>query len=87
MRTTLTLDSDVARHLQATVRQRKVTFKEAVNTALRAGLAMETAPKAASRFRVRPHRGGFRAGIDPHRLNRLAEELEDEALLARPRLP
>lgn len=83
MRTTLTLDADVARQLQATVRRRKVAFKEVVNSALRVGLAMETSPKRTPLFRVKPHRGGFQAGIDPHRLNRLADELEDEGVLVR----
>lgn len=39
MRTTVTLDDDTARLLQEQVRRRGVTFKQAVNDALRAGLA------------------------------------------------
>jgi hypothetical protein len=81
MRTTLTLDADVARTLKAEVRRGRVTFKEAVNRALRAGLGLEVRRGPRARFVVRPHSGGFMAGIDPHKLNRLADELEDDAVL------
>ncbi|MFO1022720.1 MAG: hypothetical protein U0903_18790 [Planctomycetales bacterium] len=83
MRTTLTLDSDVARQLQATVRRKKVSLKAAVNQALRIGLAMETAPKESRPFRVKVHRSGLLPGLDPHRLNQVADEIEDEAVLSR----
>ncbi|MGL4743975.1 MAG: hypothetical protein ACRCXL_06245 [Dermatophilaceae bacterium] len=39
MRTTLSLDDDVAAHLERLRGQRDLTFRELVNTALRAGLA------------------------------------------------
>ena len=81
----MTLDSDVARQLQATVRRQKVSLKAAVNQALRIGLAMESAPRESRRFRVKVHRSGLLPGFDPHRLNQLADELEDEAKLSRTR--
>ncbi|MEW5738670.1 MAG: hypothetical protein AB1938_07065 [Myxococcota bacterium] len=37
----------------------------------------------AGPFKVSPHRTRLVAGVDPARLNQLADELEDEALLAR----
>jgi hypothetical protein len=85
MRTTLTLDADVARTLKAAVRRGKLTFKEAVNNALRAGLGMDSGRGPRAAFVVKPHNGGFKAGIDPHKLNKLAAELEDEAVIARAR--
>lgn len=85
MRTTLTLDADVARRLKAAVRRRKVTFKQAVNHALRAGLGMESRRSPKARFVVKPHSGGFKPGIDPYKLNKLAAELEDESVVARAR--
>lgn len=84
MRTTLTLEADVARELQAEVRRRRTTFKEAVNSALRAGLGLESARKTEPTFVVKPHRGGWLPGIDPRKLGQLAAELEDEAALGRP---
>lgn len=44
MRTTLSLDEDVAALLQQVQRQRKARLKEVVNTALREGLVAMTKP-------------------------------------------
>lgn len=87
MRTTLTLDADVARSLKEEVRRSRVTFKEAVNRALRVGLGLETHRGPRSRFVVKPHSGGFAAGIDPHKLHQFADELEDEAVIGKVRRP
>ena len=54
MRTTLTLDDDVAKILQRVVEQRKSSFKSVVNDALREGLRLMTAPrKRRKRFQTR----------------------------------
>ncbi|HXK21680.1 MAG TPA: CopG family transcriptional regulator [Myxococcota bacterium] len=45
MRTTLTLDDDVARLLERARKRRGVTMKELVNEALREGLARLDAPR------------------------------------------
>jgi hypothetical protein len=87
MRTTLTLETDVARTLKAAVRRGRVTFKEAVNHALRAGLGLESKRGPRVPFAVKPHPGGFMPGVDPHKLNKLAAELEDAAVLAKSRRP
>lgn len=81
MRTTLTLDPDVALKLKRTIARRKVTMKQAVNDALRAGLANTDKPPVV-KFKVKPiHTGGFQPGIDPNRLNQLVDELEVEEFL------
>lgn len=55
MRTTLTLDPDVAAQLKRTMRSRGETLKDTVNTALRAGLALLSTPPSAPRaFTVHP---------------------------------
>jgi len=78
MRTTLTLDPDVALKLKRRMAAKKLTLKAAVNQALRAGLAAEEA-KATERFRVEPwNSGGFLPGIDEDKLGQLADELEDQ---------
>lgn len=46
MRTTLTLDPDVAAMLKKEMRQQKATLKETINRALRVGL--QAAPNAAT---------------------------------------
>lgn len=55
MRTTLTLDDDVAAQLERLRKERKLPFKELVNQALRDGLRQRKgpAPKRAP-FRTRP---------------------------------
>ena len=42
MRTTVTLDADVEALLRSAMKQRGLSFKEALNTALRAGLTQST---------------------------------------------
>jgi hypothetical protein len=80
MRTTLTLDDDVAHQLAERQRLTGESFKQLVNDALRAGLQSGQTPAAAlPPFRVTPKFAGFRAGVDVRRLNQLNDELEAEA--------
>ena len=59
MRTTLTLDDDVAARLRATVKKQRRPFKVVVNDALRAGLeAMHHPTPVRRRFRT----AGFNLG-------------------------
>lgn len=84
MRTTLTLDPDVALRLKRRVQERKITFKQAVNEALRAGLR-DTRAAPPARFKVEPFACGLKPGIDPDKLNQLVDELEAEAFLEKMR--
>jgi hypothetical protein len=83
MRTTLTLDDDVARALKQQAKVAAESFRDVVNDVLRRGLAAADAPKQRKkRFVVRPHKlGGYMPGIDPLKLNRLSDELETERFL------
>ena len=78
MRTTLTLDPDVAQRLKARMASENTTLKELVNDALRRGLSTESR-QTSKAFQVTPHSFGLRAGIDVHKLNQLADDLETEA--------
>ena len=82
MRTTLTLDDDLADALKQRAKLLDIPFKQVVNETLRRGLAPE-APEDRPVFRVRPLRGGFRPGVDPLRLNQLNDELEIQAFIER----
>lgn len=83
MRTTLTLDPDVAERVRREVHRRGTTTKELINDALRAGLAMAGKPVRPKPFRVKPHSFGFRPGVDLDRLNQLSDELESEEFARR----
>lgn len=77
MRTTLTLDDDVAAKLRELAYRRKLPFREIVNLVLRRGLAaQERRGKPARAFRMDTFSSRFRAGVDPLRLNQLNDELE-----------
>ena len=76
MRTTLTLDEDVAKQLRELSRRSGESFKEVVNTTLRRGLGGEKAVRRLPRFEVKPKACGFRPGVDVLRLNQLNDELE-----------
>jgi hypothetical protein len=78
MRTTLTLDPDVAMNLKRHMAEKNVTFKEAVNQALRSGLNVVAKEKKRTPFKVIPHSFGFKPGIDLNKLNQLVDELEAE---------
>ena len=78
MRTTLTLDEDVAKRLEQEVKRRGGTFKSVVNEALRSGLALSGKPRRLSPFKVKPRPLGLKPGIDPDKLNQLVDELEVE---------
>lgn len=80
MRTTLTLDDDVARLLRERTRLTGAPFKEVVNEALRSGLQAHRRPsEPLPRFQVVPKAAGFRRGIDVLRLNQLNDAIEAEA--------
>lgn len=79
MRTTLTLDDDVARLLQETAHRTQTSVKQIVNTALRAALAPPASERAPYRETV--HHAELSPGLDLTGFNRLADELEDEAVI------
>jgi hypothetical protein len=54
MRTTLSLDDDVAAQLESWRAKQDLSFKDAVNSALRRGLADLTRPKKHKPFRTKP---------------------------------
>jgi hypothetical protein len=81
MRTTLTLDPDVVQLLQEEQARLRKSFKEIVNDAIRRGLGPQARVVTRRRFRVQAHRTALRPGIDPAGLNRLADELEEEAIV------
>jgi len=82
MRTTITLEEDVARLVDEEIHRTRSSFKEVVNDALRRSLGASSIAEPQEPYRVRPHKTAFLPGWDRTRLNALADELEDDAVLA-----
>jgi hypothetical protein len=76
MRTTLTLDPDVAERLLRAVSNGGKSLKATVNEALRIGLGMADKPMEPPPFRIRAFVAGLQPGIDPDKMNQLLGELE-----------
>ncbi len=79
MRTTLTLDDDLAGMLKQRARELGIPFKETVNRTIRAGLGEAATSRRRPAPKTIPHSFGFRPGIDLDKLGQLADELEAEA--------
>lgn len=75
MRTTVTLDPDVAAKLKQEARERGVSFKEALNSSVRRGLSGGGAEPRP--YRTPTWRLGAKPGVDLDRALALAAGLED----------
>ena len=77
MRTTLTVDDDIADSLKEQARLQDKPFKQVVNDALRRGISPAVRETPAP-YRVVPIHSGFAPGVDPVKLNQLNDQLEAE---------
>ena len=79
MRTTLTLDPDVAKALRQLAHDTQRSFKQVVNDAIRAGLARPL-PRGR-RYRLAPRSlGGVKPGFGLDKALALADALEAESI-------
>lgn len=76
MRTTLTLDEDVAAKLRDRARHTGQSFKTVVNEMLRAGLNARRALRPERPFKVRARDLGLRPGYSYDNVAELLEQLE-----------
>lgn len=76
MRTTVTLDADTEQIVRRRMRERGVTFKEALNDAIRSGAGTRSGSR---RFRTRTVEMG-ESRLDLDRALQLVAQLEDDAL-------
>lgn len=76
MRTTLTLDPDVAAKLKSEMRRSGKSFKELVNDLLRDGLLKQQGPKPIPKFEIRSKNMGLRAGLNLDSISQLIEDVE-----------
>jgi hypothetical protein len=77
MRTTVTLDPDVEALIRSAMAEQHLTFKDAVNQAIRAGLS----PRRREPFRQRTFDLGFRPDIPYDKALQLAAAVEGEEIV------
>ncbi|MBA2576894.1 MAG: hypothetical protein H0V05_09695 [Euzebyaceae bacterium] len=78
MRTTVTLEPDIAARLKERAQELGVPFKDVLNSTLRAGLGGDFERRP---FTQQTASLGLRPGIDLDRARRLADELEDAEIV------
>jgi hypothetical protein len=78
MRTTLTIDDELMDRLKREAKRAKVSFKTAVNRALRLGIDRMQPPPSRRAFRQRTFRMGYPPGSRLDKALHLAALLEDE---------
>lgn len=81
MRTTVTLEPDLAAQLRQLAKDGDMSFKEAINSTLRRGLTARQT--AAEPYTMPTYDMGLRPGIDLIKAGTLAAALEDEATVAK----
>jgi hypothetical protein len=86
MRTTLTIDDQVARALKELAHQSGKPLKQVVNETLRAGLSAARARRSRP-YKVKPAAlGGMTPGINLDKALALADAIEDQELATKMRL-
>ena len=83
MRTTLTIEPDIAIEIDRRRRASGNSLKRVVNGLLRKGLRAEAETPPPAPYRSETFDLHFRAGIDPLKLNQLVDELEVDTFLER----
>jgi hypothetical protein len=77
VRTTLTLDEDVAARLKSVARRTGRTFRDVVNDALRRGLARAPSDPSREPFRVKTRDlGRLKPGLNLDNIGELLEQVE-----------
>jgi hypothetical protein len=76
VRTTLTLDDDVATKVRREMARSGRSLKETINSLLRLSLNRRPAPRPQARFKVAARSLGLRAGLSLDNLGDLLEQVE-----------
>ena len=76
MRTTLTIDDDIAVQLKREARKSGESLKHTVNRLLRAGLTAACSGKRGEPFKVTPFALGLKEGLSYDSISELLDEVE-----------
>lgn len=82
MRTTLSIDDELAQSIENLRKRKNLSLREAINRLLRLGLEAAGKPPQHQPFVGPVFDSTLRSGIDPMRMNQLADELEVESHLS-----
>ena len=80
MRTTLSIDDDLAQSVEDLRVRRNLSLRQAIDQLLRAGLQATRKPPESRPYTGPVFDSELQLGIDPNRMNQLADELETEEL-------
>ena len=86
MRTTLSIDPDVADRLRQELPAAQRSFKQIVNDCLRGGFGLKS-EKLKSKFRIEPHSSQYVPGVDRLKLSQVVDELDAESFITSRRKP
>lgn len=78
MRTTLTIDPDIAAKARRAVLQTGLPFKAVINQALRVGLEEVLSPQAIRPYRTKPRPMGLKVGFSYDNISELLAVTEGE---------
>jgi len=78
MRTTLTIDADIAAKARRAVSQTGLPFKAVINQALRVGLDEVLSPQASRPYQTKPRAMGLKAGFSYDNISELLAVTEGE---------
>jgi hypothetical protein len=84
LRTTLTMDPDVAERLKRETASSQQSLNQVINESLRIGSGIQWKP-TQKRFKFNAHNSGYRPGVDRVKLNQIVDELEAEGATSMPR--
>jgi len=82
MRTTVTLEAEIVRMVEAAMHRDRKNFKQVINEAIRRGLAPERVRRTRAPFRVVAHHSRLLPGIDRKAFNRMVDDIEEQAILS-----
>ena len=83
MRTTVTIDDDLAIAIEELRKREGLTFKSALNQVIRLGVQAKSAPPKGKKYRTPTRALGLRPGIDPTHYNTLVDELDTDAFIGK----
>lgn len=81
MRTTVTLDPDVEAMLRKVMKERGLSFKEALNQVVRLGTSTAQRDRRGRTYRQKTYRMGFRSEFRWDKALAVSEAMEDEEIV------